>query len=200
MDPDLQLDDLPAEARNLIDEADKEMIAIRAEAEGKSDEIRARADKAVAELQAQAEEQARARQLRLLRELLPLQERAMKEGKLDAALAVRDRIRGLKATLLNALADPGSLSSLGAQPVGASQLFEVTGDTDGTVWGTDVYTHDSDLSTVAVHAGVVQPGERGIVRVTFVDTLNVAFTGTDRNGVESHSYGPWPVGFRIARA
>jgi hypothetical protein len=200
MDPDLLLDDLPAEARALIEEADKEIITVRAEAERQVDEIRARADRAVADVQAHAEEAVRARQRQLLQVLRPLQDRNAREGKLDAALAIRDRIRGLKASLLHAQQDPGSLSGLGDPPVGSSQLFEVTGDTDGTVWGTDVYTSDSDLSTVAVHAGVLQSGERGVVRVTFVDTLNVAFTGSHRNGVWTESFGHWPVGFRIARA
>ena len=32
------------------------------------------------------------------------------------------------------------------------------------------------------------------------EPLNVNFTGTERNGVWSESFGPWPVGYRIERA
>jgi hypothetical protein len=80
-------------------------------------------------------------------------------------------------------------------------VFDVTGDAEaGPLWGTDVYTHDSALSAAAVHAGVLASGERGFVRVTWVDTVNVSFVGSERNGIRSASYGPWPSGFRIERA
>ena len=100
---------------------------------------------------------------------------------------------------MQALPDPGNLSSYTSPTIGSSLLFDVTGDSDGIVWGTDVYTNDSTLATVAVHAGVLKDGQRGLVRVTWVDTLNVAFTGSERNGVWSEAYGPWPVGYRLSR-
>jgi len=201
MDPDLlSLDDLPAEARSLIDAAEHDEIAIRDRAERQIDEIRARADRAAADIQSRADDEVRARNQALLAALKPLQERYLREGKLDEALAIRDRIRGLKANLLRAQPDPGSLGGVDAPAPGTSMLFDVTGSEDGIVWGTDVYTNDSTLSAAAVHAGVLQPGQRGVVRVTFVDTLNVAFTGSERHGIWSESYGPWPVGYRVERA
>jgi len=201
MDPDLlSLNDLPAEARTLIDEAERDEIAIRDKAEREVDRIRARADRQVAEIQSKVEEDVGVRQRALLTALKPLQDQCAKEGKLDEALAIRERIRGLKANLLQAQPDPGSLAGIEQAKPGTSMLFEVTGSSDGAVWGTDVYTSDSSLATAAVHAGVLRPGERSVVRVTFVDTLNVAFVGSDRNGVESQSWGPYPVGYRIQRA
>jgi hypothetical protein len=200
MEPDLLLDDLPAEARALIDEAEHELIAIRDRAERQADEIRVRADRAVAEVNARCATEVRAHERRLLEQLKPLQDGYARQGKLDEALAIRDRIRSLKASLLEAQPDPGSLAGLPAHPVGTQLLFDVTGDASGMVWGSDVYTHDSELAAAAVHAGALRDGERGVVRVTLVDTLNVAFTGSYRNGVESESFGPWPVGFRVERA
>jgi hypothetical protein len=211
MTPDLlTLDDLPADARALIEAAEHDEITIRDRAERQIDEVRARAnqaiadiqaraDQAVSELQAGADDEVRSRQLQLLAALKPLQERYLREGKLDEALAIRDRIRGLKSSMLRAQPDPGTLSGVEEPQPGTSLLFEVIGREDGAVWGTDVYTHDSTLGAAAVHAGVLRPGERGVVRVTWVDTLNVAFNGSERNGVESQSYGPWPVGFRFSR-
>jgi len=146
------------------------------------------------------EEDVRTRQRSLLEALKPLQDQCAREGKLDEALAILERVRGLKANLLQAQPDPGSLAGMEHPKPGTSQLFDVTGSTDGAVWGTDVYTSDSSLATAAVHAGVLRPGERSVVRVTFVDTLNVAFVGSDRNGVESASWGPYPVGYRVQRA
>jgi hypothetical protein len=200
MDPDLLLDDLPAEARTLLDEAEREMQELRDQAERQTDEVRARADRAVAEINARADDEVRLRRRELLNRLKPLQDSYAKKGKLDEALAIRDRIRGLKASLLQAQPDPGTLSTLPPQPPGTQVLFDVIGSNGGVVWGSDVYTHDSDLATAAVHAGVLLDGERGIVRVTYTDTLNVAFTGSARNGVWSEDFGPWPVGFRVDRA
>lgn len=198
-DDPLSLDDLPAEARELIDETDREVITVRDRAERQADEIRARANEAVRGLQADADEAVHALQRELLRRLRPLQEKYIKEGKLDEALAIRDRIRGLKAGLLQARPDPGNLMAEGDPQPGQQVLYEVTGSADDVIWGTDVYTGDSALATAAVHAGVLREGETGVVRVTFVDTLNVAFNGSLRNGIESDSFGAYPVGYRVER-
>jgi hypothetical protein len=201
MDPELlTLDELPREAREAIDAADREMADLRARASRQATEIRARADQAAAELEDRAEEQVRQRQLALFHTLRPIQDRLARDGRLDEALAVRERIRSLRAALLQARPDPGNLAHINDPQVGTSLLFEVTGSTDGVVWGSDVYTGDSALAAAAVHAGALADGERGVVRVTFVDALNVEFVGTERNGVYSQDYGPWPVGFRVARA
>jgi hypothetical protein len=201
MDPELlTLDELPREAREAIDLAEREMAELRGRAGRQATEIRARADQAAAEIEDRAEEQVRQRQLALFHTLRPIQDRFARDGRLDEALAVRERIRSLRATLMQAQPDPGNLAYIREPQVGASLLFEVTGSTDGVVWGSGIYTSDSALAAVAVHAGVLADGERGVVRVTFVDAVNVEFVGTERNGVESEDYGAWPVGFRIARA
>jgi hypothetical protein len=201
MDPELlSLDDLPAEARQAIDEAEREIAGLRDRAGRQAGELRARAEQAAAELEGRADEQVRERQLALLRQLRPMQEAYARQGRLDEALAIRDRVRALRASLLQAEPDPGNLSHLGDARPGTSRLFEVTGTAEGIVWGTDVYTGDSTLAAAAVHAGALRDGEHGVVRVTFVETLNVHFTGSHRNGVWSEDYGAWPVGFRVARA
>ena len=43
--------------------------------------------------------------------------------------------------------------------IGGRFYYLVTGDVDGPLWGTDVYTSDSSLAKAAVHAGLVKPGE-----------------------------------------
>src|SRR5262245_56750197 len=201
MDPELMaFDDLPADARALLDAAEHDEIALRAGAEQRIDEIRARADRAVVEIQTRVEEEVRVRQQRLYRELKPLQDRYAKEGKLDEALAIRERFRNLRGGLFQAQANPGNLAGYQPATPGSSVLFDVTGSAEGGVWGSDVYTADSMLAAAAVHAGVLNPGQRGLVRVTFVDTLNVAFVGSERSGVRSHDYGHYPTGYRVDRA
>ena len=52
------------------------------------------------------------------------------------------------------------------------------------MWGTDVYTSDSTLATAAVHAGVLQPGQTGVVKVTILPG-QAAYQGSTRNSVRS---------------
>jgi len=88
-----------------------------------------------------------------------------------------------------ALADPGNLSAYRAD-VGQTFRFTVTGSTDGTVWGTDVYTDDSDLSTAAVNAGAIALGQTGVVMVQMLGP-QTAFQAGARNGVTTIGFGSW---------
>jgi hypothetical protein len=200
MDPELlSLDDLPSDARSLIEASDRQIEALREQSSRQADDIRARAERQAAEIESQANKDIQAVQLELLKQLKPLQDQVFREGNLDGALAIRERVRGLKAALVNANSDPGSLAHIEEPEIGSSLLFEVTGTTDGSVWGTDVYTGDSTLAAAAVHAGILQNGEQGVIRVTFVDTINVTFTGSTRNGIESRDFEGWPTGYRVSR-
>ncbi len=204
-------DELPPEALALIQGAEQELQESLAQAETEIAEIQARADRAIERARQTADQaigavrehanHARAERVRqLLEALRPLQIAYVQEGRLDEALTLRDRVRQFRPQLVNAQPDPGTLREYGPGHDGNELLFEVTGNTDATIWGTDVYTGDSPLAVAAVHAGVVRPGERGVVRVTIVDGLNVAFTGSHQNGVWSEDFDDYPVGYRIARA
>jgi hypothetical protein len=91
--------------------------------------------------------------------------------------------------------DPGTLFAL-SDPAGTVLQFSVTGSTTGTIWGDGVYTSDSVLAVAAVHAGMLQPGESGVVTVELVTGLD-AYAGMARNGVTSLSYGPWSMGYQF---
>lgn len=93
--------------------------------------------------------------------------------------------------------DPGTLSSLAGRKTG-SFLFEVTGATSGSVWGTDLYTTDSRLAAAAVHAGVLQAGERGVVKVT-LEPGQPSYAGSARNGVTSSAWGSYAVSYRVEK-
>jgi hypothetical protein len=58
----------------------------------------------------------------------------------------------------------------------------------GSVWGTDLYTLDSTLALAAVHAGLMRPGQSGVVKIKIMGPQG-AFQGSDRNGVQSMAYG-----------
>jgi hypothetical protein len=82
--------------------------------------------------------------------------------------------------------------------VGKTYLFKVTGATHGSLWGTDVYTADSTLAMAVVHAGILQVGQTGVVKVTIMaPPLN--FVGSTRNGVTSSAYDRYPAAFRVQR-
>jgi hypothetical protein len=102
-----------------------------------------------------------------------------------------------EAPPVNALADPGTLHGLSGQ-VGKTFYFRVTGVGAGAgVWGTDVYTTDSALAVAAVHAGVLRPGQAGVVKVIIVGP-HPAFMASTRNGITSNGYSAY-AGYRIVR-
>src|SRR5262249_8492740 len=65
------------------------------------------------------------------------------------------------------------------------------------VYGTDVYTSDSNLATAAVHAGRLAPGQTGEVRVRIVPVLP-SYQGSTRNGVTTKAWAnSWTGAYRI---
>ena len=93
------------------------------------------------------------------------------------------------------LDDPGNLVSFRGQE-GLTYYFSVTGSTQGSLWGTDVYTDDSSLATVAVHAGVLLEGQAGVVKVTILAGQS-SYNGSTRNGVTSRNYGNWNGSYMV---
>jgi hypothetical protein len=90
----------------------------------------------------------------------------------------------------------GDLRSL-EKRIGESFVFNVTGNTHGPLWGTDTYTSDSNLGTACVHAGLLRPGEEGVVEVTMVKPVAV-FSGSSRHGVTSQSWtSSWTGAYRL---
>ena len=68
--------------------------------------------------------------------------------------------------------------------INESFTFMLTGKIGGQVWGTDIYSTDSNLAAAAVHAGILKEGASGQVRVTIIESP-IEFAGTDSYGVES---------------
>jgi hypothetical protein len=82
--------------------------------------------------------------------------------------------------------------------IGKTYRFRVTGNVNGIVWGSDVYTTDSSLETAAVHAGVLKSGQTGVVKVTFLPPP-ATFGGTTRNGVTTSPYLNFPGAFKVSK-
>jgi hypothetical protein len=97
----------------------------------------------------------------------------------------------------NAPPAPANLMAF-QQQFGKELTYSLTGFTpgqgqQGSVWGTDVYTLDSNLAAAAVHAGIAKPGEVVVVRVRVVRSPP-QFTASFRNGINSTAYGNYPAG------
>lgn len=91
--------------------------------------------------------------------------------------------------------NPGNLSEFRDQ-IGKTFAFEVMGRGDGTIWGTGIYTTDSQLATAAVHAGALKIGQTKVVRVMIVPPPP-AFAGSTQNGITSSPYGAYPGAFQV---
>ncbi len=63
-----------------------------------------------------------------------------------------------------------------------------------TVWGTDIYTHDSSVCTAAVHAGLINFEDGGEVAID-IRPGEDSYLGTTANGVTTMSYGSWGRSF-----
>jgi len=63
----------------------------------------------------------------------------------------------------------------------------------GTVWGTDIYTHDSSICTAALHSGIA---ENQPFRIEVLPGQN-SYRGSTRNGIQTSSYGSWSLSFRV---
>ena len=73
-------------------------------------------------------------------------------------------------------------------------------DASAAIYGSGVYTTDSDLCTAAVHAGAIEKDKGGRVTVTVVPSPPV-FKGTTQHGVKSNVWTrPFDSAFTIAPA
>ena len=85
-----------------------------------------------------------------------------------------------------------------AGTVGATYYFRIHGQTEGPLWGTDIYTADSSLSAAAVHAGLVEPGQSAVLKITAVAPLS-QYHGCVRNAVTSHDFGRYGSAYRLSQ-
>ncbi|MBL9111636.1 MAG: hypothetical protein JNM74_20300 [Myxococcales bacterium] len=81
---------------------------------------------------------------------------------------------------------------------GKAFFIDCAADASGSVWGTDVYTDDSDPCRAAVHAGQLAPATAGRVNGYIAPPLG-HYRGSTRGGVTSLDYGAWPGAFQFAR-
>ena len=91
-------------------------------------------------------------------------------------------------------------SELFRRSVGHAICFNVTGSSEGVIWGSNPYTDDSSLAAAAVHAGILQPGEQGIIEIDVEPALDT-YPGSSQHGVTSQTWnsGGGYVALRLSR-
>jgi hypothetical protein len=96
------------------------------------------------------------------------------------------------------MANPGSMIDFRSAAPGSVYLFTATGSDACCLWGSNVYSDDSNIATAAVHAGVLAKGQSGTVRVVTSPGIS-AYAGDTHNGIVSSWYGPrWPKSFSVS--
>jgi len=161
--------DLPGDAARLVEKFEKSAKTIRDKAEKEIEPLRKQT----------------------VERLKVLQDKYCRQARLDEALAIRGMIRKVRGIR----SDPGLLRATPGE-IGKRYLFEVIGSVDGAIWGTEVYTSDSHLGTAAVHAGVLKPGKKGIIKVYILPGQR-NYAGSESNGVTSRAWGKWNVSFSV---
>src|SRR5262249_13138409 len=120
-------DELPDEARALIQRTEKAVAEVRKKAEREVKAIQKTAREQTEEAKARADEAVRQHHERLLEGLHSVKDSHARENRFDEALMVYQQIRRLQAEVSGVQPDPGSASHLAGVTGGKTYHLEVTG-------------------------------------------------------------------------
>lgn len=158
-------------------------------------------DEEVAEIQREVDKKINARKRAAIRQLMILQDKLCKQGRLEEAMKIRDHIRQILTETTSGIQQaPSTAASLTKRTVGEKYLLKVKGaTTGGYVYGTGIYTIDSNIAMAAVHSGVLKSGESGIIKLTILGP-QTSFTKSTKNGITSYTYGNYGSSYKVERA
>lgn len=89
------------------------------------------------------------------------------------------------------------LAKLGkVEPKGSYTVQCPKGCTSGSIWGSGWYTTDSAVCVAAVHAGAIDSGSGGKVKVQIEKGL-ASYRGTSKNGVSTAGWGSFDSSFSV---
>ena len=78
--------------------------------------------------------------------------------------------------------------------IGRKYCYKIKGSSEGTVWGDNIYTDDSNIAKAAVLEGKCQLGQEKIVGIKMIEGKS-SYSSASRYGVSSLSYGSWPASY-----
>ncbi len=89
---------------------------------------------------------------------------------------------------------PGAFNQIKDSKVGEHKCKCKTGVPSGSVWGTTIYTSDSNVCKAAIHVGAIKSDKGGEVTVKAAPGCS-AYTSTTANGVTTTAYAQWEGSF-----
>ena len=78
--------------------------------------------------------------------------------------------------------------------IGNIYIYQIIGSEEGRVWGDHIYTDDSNIAKAAVLEGKCKLGEKKAVYIKMIEGKS-SYSSSNRNGVNSISYGSWPASY-----
>ena len=78
--------------------------------------------------------------------------------------------------------------------IGRQYYYKIKGSSEGTVWGDNIYTDDSNIAKAAVLEGKCQLGQEKIVGIKMIEGKS-SYSSASRYGVSSVTYGSWPASY-----
>ena len=78
--------------------------------------------------------------------------------------------------------------------IGRKYCYKIKGSSEGTVWGDNIYTDDSNIAKAAVLEGKCQLGQEKIVGIKMIEGKS-SYSSASRYGVSSVTYGSWPASY-----
>ena len=96
---------------------------------------------------------------------------------------------------LNGVSD---MTQFSTADIGKIYRMTITG-AGGGGWGTDIYTNDSYIPAMAVHAGVIAIGQTKEVYIKVVEGQN-SYPASTRNGITTSEWGGWGLSYQFVSA
>ena len=78
--------------------------------------------------------------------------------------------------------------------IGEEYYYLIIGSNEGTVWGDNIYTDDSNIAKAAVLEGKCKIDEEKFIGIKIVEGKS-SYSSSSKNGVSSSSYGSWPASY-----
>ena len=80
--------------------------------------------------------------------------------------------------------------------VGEVYGYNITGSTEGTVWGDGIYSDDSNIAKAAVLEGKCKIGENRLVCIKIIESKS-SYGSCTKNGISTSSWGHWDGSYRF---
>ena len=90
------------------------------------------------------------------------------------------------------------MTQFSSADIGKVYKVTITGSTGGG-WGTNIYTNDSYIPAMAVHAGVITIGQTKEVYIKIVEGQN-NYPASTQNGITTSDWGGWGLSYQFVAA